>query len=67
MSPGKKNDVYALLNPATFDGILEMDEEDNQDFSRDIVSDFLKQAKKTIAEMKDLLNKYVLLFFTFFI
>jgi osomolarity two-component system phosphorelay intermediate protein YPD1 len=44
-------DLANFIDLATFEQIREMDEDDNDDFSRMIVSGFLEQAKDTFEKM----------------
>ena len=41
------------IDPATFDQILEMDDDDDREFSKNIVLDFFPQAGTTFQEMQE--------------
>jgi osomolarity two-component system phosphorelay intermediate protein YPD1 len=45
--PGAKD----IIDPATFEQILEMDDEEERDFSKSIVYDFFSQAESTFEKM----------------
>ncbi|CAO3607812.1 unnamed protein product [Cunninghamella blakesleeana] len=46
-----------LIDMNTFDQLLDMDEEDNHEFSYSIVSDYFQQAKSTFKDMDAALDK----------
>jgi osomolarity two-component system phosphorelay intermediate protein YPD1 len=61
--PPKLSDVKDIIDESTFEQILEMDDEDDRDFSKGIVYGFFDQAKATFKKMEDEL--YVLCHFLF--
>ncbi|KAI5791666.1 signal transduction histidine kinase [Peziza echinospora] len=50
-------DLSSLIDAATFDQILEMDDPDSMEFSRSIVDEFFIQAQQTFDEMDESLAK----------
>ncbi|KAJ5619725.1 hypothetical protein N7510_003709 [Penicillium lagena] len=55
--PPKLSDVKDIIDESTFEQILEMDDEDDRDFSKGIVYGFFDQAKATFKKMEDELKK----------
>lgn len=55
--PPKLSDVKDLIDEGTFEQILEMDDDDDCDFSRGIVYGFFDQAKSTFTNIKTALEK----------
>jgi len=53
----EKVDTSDFIDQATFDQILEMDDEGTDDFSRAIVDGFLEQAEQTFGEMDRLMKE----------
>ena len=51
--PPKLADVKDIIDESTFEQILEMDDEDDRDFSKGIVYGFFDQAKATFKKMED--------------
>jgi osomolarity two-component system phosphorelay intermediate protein YPD1 len=51
-APPKLSDVKDLIDESTFEQILEMDDDDDCDFSRGIVYGFFDQAKSTFTNIK---------------
>ncbi|KAJ5832994.1 hypothetical protein N7474_001305 [Penicillium riverlandense] len=51
--PPKLSDVKDIIDESTFEQILEMDDEDDRDFSKGIVYGFFDQAKSTFKKMED--------------
>ncbi|KAJ5485303.1 Multistep phosphorelay regulator 1 [Penicillium diatomitis] len=56
-APPKLSDVKDLIDEGTFEQILEMDDDDDCDFSRGIVYGFFDQAKSTFTNIKTALDK----------
>ncbi|GLI79571.1 phosphorelay intermediate protein [Penicillium ochrochloron] len=56
-APPKLSDVKDLIDESTFEQILEMDDDDDCDFSRGIVYGFFDQAKSTFTNIKTALEK----------
>ncbi|KAF3389491.1 Multistep phosphorelay regulator 1 [Penicillium rolfsii] len=56
-APPKLSDVKDLIDESTFEQILEMDDDDDCDFSRGIVYGFFDQAKATFTNIKTALEK----------
>ncbi|KAJ5155209.1 signal transduction histidine kinase [Penicillium capsulatum] len=54
--PPDLSSIPDLLDPATFDQILEMDDEDDKDFSKGIVYGFFEQAESTFKQMETALK-----------
>ena len=46
------------IDRTTFEQILEMDEEDDRDFSRAIIQEFLQQATTTMEKMEKLMYDF---------
>ncbi|KAJ5438437.1 Multistep phosphorelay regulator 1 [Penicillium daleae] len=55
--PPKLSDVKDLIDESTFEQILEMDDDDDCDFSRGIVYGFFDQARSTFTNIKTALEK----------
>lgn len=51
-----------MIDMATFDQILEMDDDDDKEFSRAIVTGFLEQAHETFEKMEESLYVFLFLF-----
>ena len=51
-SPPKLSDVKELIDAGTFEQILEMDDDDDRDFSKGIVYGFFDQAEATFKKME---------------
>ncbi|KAJ6171387.1 hypothetical protein N7470_000454 [Penicillium chermesinum] len=51
--PPKLSDVKDLIDESTFDQILEMDDDEDRDFSKGIVYGFFDQVESTFQKMKD--------------
>ncbi|KAJ5368721.1 Multistep phosphorelay regulator 1 [Penicillium cataractarum] len=56
-APPKLSDVKDLIDESTFEQILEMDDDDDCDFSKGIVYGFFDQAKSTFINIKTALDK----------
>jgi len=54
--PPDLNNYSDIIDPATFDQILEMDDDDERDFSMSIVSGFFDQAETTFEKMEKALS-----------
>lgn len=50
--PPDLSSIPELLDPATFEQILEMDDDDDKDFSKGIVYGFFEQAEATFQKME---------------
>jgi osomolarity two-component system phosphorelay intermediate protein YPD1 len=50
-APKKLSEMTDVIDTATFDQILEMDDEDDMDFSKGIVYGFFDQAETTFEKM----------------
>lgn len=57
VAPPKLSDVKDLIDESTFEQILEMDDDDDCDFSRGIVYGFFDQARATFTNIKTALEK----------
>ncbi|KAJ5168949.1 Multistep phosphorelay regulator 1 [Penicillium canariense] len=55
--PPKLSDVKELIDESTFEQILEMDDDDDRDFSKGIVYGFFDQAKSTFINIQTALEK----------
>lgn len=63
MSQAKKVEFGDNVDEATFEQILDMDEdEDDREFSKSIVFDFLEQAEKVFQQMDDFVSVLTTLF-----
>ena len=51
--PGDEFDFGDAVDVGTFEQILDMDGEDDRDFSQGIVFDFFVQARQTFSDMGD--------------
>lgn len=51
-SPPQLSDVTDIIDQATFEQILEMDDDDDSDFSKGIVYGFFDQAENTFKKME---------------
>lgn len=51
-TPPKLSDVKELIDESTFEQILEMDDDDDRDFSKGIVYGFFDQAHNTFDKME---------------
>ncbi|KAJ5669412.1 Multistep phosphorelay regulator 1 [Penicillium macrosclerotiorum] len=56
-SPPKLSDVADLIDESTFEQILEMDDDDERDFSKGIVYGFFDQAKGTFENIEAALDR----------
>ncbi|OOQ89970.1 putative phosphotransmitter protein Ypd1 [Penicillium brasilianum] len=56
-APPKLSDVKDLIDESTFEQILEMDDDDDCDFSKGIVYGFFDQAKATFTKIKTALDE----------
>ncbi|KAJ5126038.1 hypothetical protein N7448_005348 [Penicillium atrosanguineum] len=55
-TPPKLSDVKELIDESTFEQILEMDDDDDRDFSKGIVYGFFDQAHNTFEKMENALK-----------
>ncbi|KAJ6127310.1 hypothetical protein N7523_002922 [Penicillium sp. IBT 18751x] len=56
-APPKLSDVKELIDESTFEQILEMDDDDDRDFSKGIVYGFFDQAHNTFDKMENALKE----------